>query len=135
MLHCPSCQGQLRRVHRTLAEKFWYTAMYECPQCRARRPEPRWYALYRGEYPRCPRCGTFRLTRLASRDKIDSMQKGPLNFLQFLRGAELYHCRYCRVQFYDARKPLAPEAREKAAAQTTAIGAPVATVAPGSDQA
>jgi len=94
--------------------------MYECRLCRTREPEPRWYALYLGDNPRCPRCGTYRVTRLATRDKIDKMQKGPMNLLQFLWGADLHHCRYCRVQFYDVRKPVAGEMKE---------AAPVATVA------
>jgi len=96
--------------------------MYECRQCHTRKPEPRWYALYLGDYPRCPRCGTYRLTRLSSRDKIDKMLKGPINFMQYLWGADLYHCRYCRVQFYDIRKPVAPEIKEK----TTLVATPVA---------
>jgi hypothetical protein len=96
--------------------------MYECRQCHTRKPEPRWYALYLGDYPRCPRCGTYRLTRLATRDKIDPMYKGLLNFLQKTFRADLYHCRYCRVQFYDMRRPVAPEAKDRPAV------APVATV-------
>jgi hypothetical protein len=99
--------------------------MYECRQCHTRKPEPRWYALYLGDYPRCPRCGTYRLTRLASRDKIDPMHKGPLNIAQKICGADLYHCRYCRVQFYDVRKPVAPEVKENATLDASA--APIAT--------
>ena len=72
--------------------------------------------MYMGDFPRCPHCGTYRVTRLAARDKIDPMEKGPINFLQFVCGADLYHCRYCRVQFYDVRKPVTPETRGKTAA-------------------
>jgi DNA-directed RNA polymerase subunit RPC12/RpoP len=97
-----------------------YVAMYECGTCHTRKPDPRWYALYLGDYPRCPRCGTYRLTRLATRDKIDQMQKGLVNWAQFLWGADLYHCRYCRVQFYDVRKPVAPEVRATAGAVSVA---------------
>jgi hypothetical protein len=122
VLHCPTCKGRLRRVHRTFSERLLYMGMYECRQCHTRKPEPRWYALYLGDYPRCPRCGTYRLTRLATRDKIDPMYKGLLNFLQKTFRADLYHCRYCRVQFYDMRRPVAPEAKDRPAA------APVATV-------
>jgi hypothetical protein len=82
----------------------------------------------KGDYPRCPRCGTFRLTRLATRDKIDPMQKGFVNFALKLVGSELYHCRYCRLQFYDTRKPIAPEGGEKADAV-----APIATAVQGSE--
>jgi hypothetical protein len=111
----------LRRVHRTFSEKLLYAAMYECGLCHNRKPDPRWYALYLGDYPRCRRCGTFRLTRLTTPDKIDRMQKGPLNYLQYLWGADLYHCRYCRVQFYDVRKPIAPEVRAKPAAAPVVV--------------
>jgi len=110
-------------VHRTFGEKFLYVAMYECRQCHKRKPEPRWYSLYLGDYPRCPRCGTYRLTRLATRDKIDKMLKGPVNFVQFLLRADLYHCRYCRVQFYDVRKPVAPEVRSNTAAASAGAAA------------
>jgi len=119
VLHCPNCKGRLQRVHRTFGEKFLYVGMYECRQCRTRKPEPRWYALYTGDYPRCPRCGTYRLTRLAKRDKIDRMHNGLLNLLQKIARADLYHCRYCRVQFYDVRRPVAPEVKEKAATVAT----------------
>jgi hypothetical protein len=113
----------LRRVHRTFSEKLVYAAMYECGKCHTRKPEPRWYALYLGDFPRCPRCGTYRLTRLATRDRIDKMLKGPINFAQFLWGADLYHCRYCRVQFYDVRKPVAPGAGGKAASAIPPVAA------------
>jgi len=73
-----------------------------------------------GEYPRCPRCGTYRLTRLATRDKIDQMYNSPASFVQRMCGADLYHCRYCRVQFYDMRKLAAPEAKESAATGSVA---------------
>jgi DNA-directed RNA polymerase subunit RPC12/RpoP len=124
VLHCSACHGKLRRVHRTFDEKLLYAAMYECGKCHTRKPEPRWYALYLGDYPRCPRCGTYRLTRLATPDKIDRMHSGLVNFVQYAWGAELYHCRYCRVQFYDVRKPVAPEIREK-----TGVPAPVTVAA------
>lgn len=91
-------------------------ATYECQQCHTRKPEPRWYALYLGDYPRCPRCGTYRLSRLITRDKIDPMERGLLNFAQRLWRGDLYHCRYCRVQFYDVRKPVAPEIKERSTA-------------------
>ena len=111
----------MRRVHRTFAEKFLYVAMYECGQCHTRKPEPRWYALYLGDYPRCPICGTYRLTRLATPDRIDPMYKGALNLAQRIFGADLYHCRYCRIQFYDVRDPIAPEVKDTASS-AAAVG-------------
>jgi DNA-directed RNA polymerase subunit RPC12/RpoP len=109
MVSCPTCGGKLWRVHRTLGERLLYMAVYECRKCRAREPEPRWYALYLGDYPRCPRCGTFRVTRLAARDRIDPMYRNPLSRAQGYFGAALYHCKFCRIQFYDMREPAARE--------------------------
>lgn len=117
MLNCPACGGRLWRVHRSLGEKFLYMAVYECEKCHTRKPEPRWYALYLGDYPRCPRCGTFRVTRLATRDRIDPMYRSLFSMAQRLFGADLYHCRYCRIQFYDMRGPVAPEERARPAAE------------------
>jgi DNA-directed RNA polymerase subunit RPC12/RpoP len=111
VFHCPNCRGRLRRVHRAFFERFVYQAVYECQQCQSRLPKPRWYMLYVGDYPRCPHCGTYRLTRLASRDRIDPMYKGAASLLQRVLGGELYHCRYCRIQFYDTRSPVAPEVK------------------------
>lgn len=89
-------------------------AVYECEQCKTRKPEPRWYALYLGDYPRCPRCGTYRLSRLVTRDRIDAMYRSIFSFAQGLFGARLYHCRYCRIQFYDMRSQVSPEAKQRA---------------------
>ncbi len=115
MLKCATCRENLRRVHRTFSERLLYIAVYECRQCLTRKPEPRWYALYMGDYPRCPRCGTYRLTRLSTPDRIDAMYKSVLSVMQHIFHGNLYHCRYCRIQFYDMRSPLAPEAKQKVA--------------------
>ena len=58
---------------------------------------------YRGPLARCPQCGTFRLRALAARDHIDRMLKTPMSLLHKMTGGRLYHCRYCRLQFYDRR--------------------------------
>lgn len=91
-------------------------AVFECEKCHERKPEPRWFALYLGDHPRCPRCRTFRVTHLASRDRIDPLYRNPFSLAQRLFGAGLYHCRYCRLQFYDLRGPAAPEERTPPAA-------------------
>jgi hypothetical protein len=57
-----------------------------------------------GEHARCPKCGTYRVTKLRAPDKIDPMVVGPLNVLERLSGGKLYHCCFCRVQFFDRRK-------------------------------
>ena len=115
MQNCATCREKLRRVHRTFAERLLYVAIYECRQCKMRKPEPRWYALYLGDYPRCPRCGTFRLRRMVTRDRIDPVYRSFFSFAQGVFGGALYHCRYCRVQFYDMRGTLSPEAKERVA--------------------
>ena len=102
-----------------MGEKFLYVAVYECGQCRSRLTDPHWYALYLGDYPRCPHCATYRLTRLFERDRVDAMQTGVLNLAQKILGGRLYHCRYCRLQFYDVRAPVAPLEKDKAAAVET----------------
>ena len=35
-LFCPSCEGELRRVHRRLFERLRWSAMLECRKCRRR---------------------------------------------------------------------------------------------------
>ena len=98
----------MRRVHRTFFERFSYMAIYECRDCDAEKLYPRRYTYHFGPHCRCPHCGTFRVTRLKSPDKIDRRHTGFLNFLEKQLGGRLHHCRYCRIQFYD-RRALASE--------------------------
>jgi hypothetical protein len=42
--------------------------------------------------------------KLKSRDRIDPLETGFLNFIEHLLGGGLYHCKFCRLQFYDRRK-------------------------------
>ena len=67
---------------------------------------PHRYQFHLGPECRCPRCGTYRVTKLRERDKIDRMSDGFLNLLERMWGGRLYHCCFCRVQFFD-RRPLA----------------------------
>jgi hypothetical protein len=85
-------------------ERFSYLAIFECEECENEELVPRQYTFHLGENARCPRCGTLRVTRLRARDKIDPMISGMLNRLKRLAGGTLYHCCFCRVQFYDRRK-------------------------------
>ena len=110
MPHCQNCGGRLRRIHRTFTQKFSCLAVYECRQCRVVRPVPRQYTYYSGPHPRCPKCGTLRLRCLSEPDRIDAFHGGLVSALLKLARAHLYHCRYCRLQFYDWRSPVAPEA-------------------------
>jgi DNA-directed RNA polymerase subunit RPC12/RpoP len=91
-------------VHRTFFERFSYLAIYECRDCENEEFVPRAYTYHMGEHARCPKCGTHRVTKLRAPDKIDPMMTGPLNIAERMAGGMLYHCCFCRVQFFDRRK-------------------------------
>ena len=115
----------MRRVHRTLLERFAYLAIYQCRTCEREQHMPRPHRLHFGPHARCPRCGTIRVTRLGERDAVDRMQGGLWNLLERLFHGNLYHCRFCRVQFYDRRPQVSqaaepPSQPEPVAGNTTA---------------
>ncbi len=94
------CGGKLGRVHRTLQEKVYFMAVYQCKKCGTRATHPRGWMWYFARRNRCPRCGTERLKTLSQPDHIDRMSWNL--FRPFARlGPTLFHCRYCRIQFYD----------------------------------
>jgi len=111
----------LRRVHRTLLERFAYMAIYQCRSCEREQHVPRPYRLHFGPHARCPKCGTFRVTRLGEPDGVDRMQRGFLNLIERSLHGNLYHCRFCRVQFYD-RRPLASQTSEPPSQQEAVAG-------------
>jgi DNA-directed RNA polymerase subunit RPC12/RpoP len=94
----------MRRVHRTLLERVNYLAIYACKQCHTEDNLPRAHELHRGKAARCPKCGTYRLSRLKEPDAIDPMHTGLWNTLEKMAGGKLFHCRYCRLQFWDRRR-------------------------------
>jgi hypothetical protein len=103
-MKCVQCGQRLRRVHRTFVERFSYMAVYECRTCKREEFAPRRFRYHFGPSCRCPLCGTYRVVRLKQPDKIDRMHGGFLNFLERLAGkGRLFHCRWCRLQFYDRR--------------------------------
>jgi len=104
MPHCRTCGGRLRRIHRSFVERFFYMGVFECPQCKDIKRVARRFTYHLGEEARCPLCGTFRLRVLAEKDHIDRMLKNPVNVWQRWMGGKIFHCRYCRVQFYDRRR-------------------------------
>ena len=114
MRKCGQCGGKLRRVHRTFLERFNYLAIYECKHCEREVLIPRTHTYHFGNVCRCPKCGTFRIVKLKVQDKIDPMQGGVLNWLERIAGGNLYHCCFCRIQFFD-RRPLDPNASRVAA--------------------
>jgi ssDNA-binding Zn-finger/Zn-ribbon topoisomerase 1 len=114
MRKCKQCNGKLKRVHRTFLEHFRYLTIYECPKCETEEFVPRLYTYHFGENARCPRCGSFRPTKLRERDKIDQMQWGFSNLVERWAGGRLYHCCFCRLQFYDRRSLAERPKAEKA---------------------
>ena len=105
MVKCGQCGGELRRVHRTFFEHLNYMAVYECPKCRRREFASRRFRYHLGPACRCPLCGTYTVVRLKERDRIDRIHSGFLIWLKRLAGgSRLYHCRWCRIQFFDRRK-------------------------------
>ena len=98
----------MRRIHRTPLERFAYLAIFQCCLCEREQHLPRPYRLHFGPHARCPKCGTFRLTRLGEPDVVDRVQGGLWNLFERLFHGNLYHCRFCRLQF-----PRPPAARAR----------------------
>jgi DNA-directed RNA polymerase subunit RPC12/RpoP len=111
MRKCSRCGGRLRRVHRTLLERLGYMAIYQCQACKQEQVVLRRWRYHFGLGPRCPICGSYRITKLRARDRIDPMRTGFLNLLERLGHGKLFHCRFCRVQFYDRREMQAVDSR------------------------
>src|ERR1051325_5743201 len=105
MRKCTHCGGRLSRVHRRFWERFGYMAIFQCRDCAEEEYVPRPYKYHFGSQCRCPKCGTFRLTKLEKPDKIDKMPTGALNWIERRLGGALYSCCFCRLQFYDRRRP------------------------------
>ena len=126
-MKCGQCGGKLRRVHRTFLERFSYMAIYECKECEREEFAPRRYRYHLGPEARCPICGSYRIAKLKHPDRIDKMHRGFLNWLEKQAGHKtLFHCRWCRLQFYD-RRPLRPP--EVASQQQSPVEAPKAVPA------
>lgn len=109
MQGCRKCGGELKRVRRSYLQRLGCAAIFACPDCQYHETVPR-FSYRLGDVCRCPRCGTTRLSRLRERDYIDKMDWGLWNLAARLCGGKLYHCWFCRLQFYD-RRPL-PEIKE-----------------------
>jgi DNA-directed RNA polymerase subunit RPC12/RpoP len=78
-------------------------AIYQCQRCKEQQVVLRRWRYHLGIGARCPLCGSRRIKKLKALDKIDHMRGGFLNLLERLAGGKLYHCRFCRIQFYDRR--------------------------------
>jgi transcription elongation factor Elf1 len=119
---CTQCGGHLHRIHRTFTERFSYLAIYECRDCKDISSIPRHYRYHLGQFPRCPRCGTLRIVKLKERDHIDRFETGLLNLLERICRGGLYHCKFCRLQFYDRRKKLAEKPQTPVAEKPESVG-------------
>jgi hypothetical protein len=87
-----------------LWEKPVYSIVFECTKCEVRIGAKRKIFDYFGGNVKCPGCGTEKLERKRKRDKIDRLIKTPISVFQSLIGGNLYHCGFCRIQFYDVRR-------------------------------
>ena len=126
-MKCRQCGGKLRRVHRTFWERFSYMAIYACKDCDQEEYAPRRYRYHLGPDARCPICGSYRIAKLKHPDRIDKKHTGFLNWLEKQAGHKtLFHCRWCRLQFYD-RRPLRPP--DASGAQNGSAEAPKAVPA------
>ena len=67
---------------------------------------------------RCPSCGSERLQLRTERDHIDRLYQTPSDMVRRLFAADmqLYHCRVCRLQFYDAAQAAQPPVQTTAEA-------------------
>jgi hypothetical protein len=129
VMKCGQCGARLRRVHRTFLERFSYMAIYECQKCEREEYVPRRFRYHLGPACRCPVCGSYRVSKLKTADRIDRFHGGFLNLLERIAShGQLIHCRWCRLQFYD-RRPLQTELSTSTTPSSEAA-APVAPAGP-----
>jgi hypothetical protein len=77
--------------------------VFKCRSCETRVGAKRNFFDYFGGHAKCPGCGTEDLKKRNKPDKIDKLIKHPVSVLQSVTGGYLYHCAFCRIQFYDLR--------------------------------
>ena len=79
---------------------------------------------------RCPSCGSERLQLRTERDRIDRLYQTPSDMVRrlFVADMQLYHCRVCRLQFYDIGQAVQPAVQSTAEAprMEIAMAEPVA---------
>jgi hypothetical protein len=69
----------------------------------------------------------MKVSRRIAPDKIDPVIKSFSSVLQGLLGGRLYHCNYCRIQFYDLRHTSKVSAAPADGAPTDAAPEPTIT--------
>lgn len=102
-LSCRECGASLRRSKRSTFDRLRYLEAYRCPGCGARYHVTMWSRLKLARWAKCPKCRYQGIKAKRRIDPIDSMRGGILNFVHKIMGGQLYHCWYCRLQFYDLR--------------------------------
>jgi len=112
-MQCQKCGAVMSRSHRRGIERLIFAQAFRCSSCNARKGLSFIDAGF-GESVSCPRCGNGVPDRRSKPDKVDSMRHSPINLIHWMLGGRLYHCVFCRLQFYDIRalKSSAPNANE-----------------------
>ena len=106
MVVCAKCERRMVRQHRKWYQRLGYKQIFQCLECNDKALVPREFISKPSAYVRCPLCHTLKVSRRISRDKIDGMIRTFSSIVQCLLGGRLYHCLYCRIQFYDLRHSL-----------------------------
>ena len=103
IISCRECGASLRRAKRRSSERFWHLEAYRCQGCSARYYVTLGSRLKLARWAKSPRC-RFQGVRARRRvDNIDRKRGGIFNLLHRMLGGQLYHCWFCRLQFYDLR--------------------------------
>jgi DNA-directed RNA polymerase subunit RPC12/RpoP len=102
-LECRDCGATLRRAKRRFLDRFRYVESYRCPGCGTRYHITVVARLQMARFAKCPKCRYQDITPMKRIDKIDKMRGGVFNLIHRMFGGKLYHCWFCRLQFYDFR--------------------------------
>jgi uncharacterized Zn finger protein len=120
MPECPKCSENLSRTHRKFWEKPIYSIVFRCHNCNHRVGARHDFFKQFSRTTLCPRCGNLDVEKRRTKDRIDKLIHTPFSTLNRLLGGNLYHCVFCRLQYYDvrSRRTKAKEAQKPVAPQT-----------------
>jgi hypothetical protein len=93
----------MTRSHRRGPEKLIFSHTFRCKECGYRLKETYLHTGFSAKYACCPRCSNPAPDQRSRPDKVDSMLHSPIRFAHWLFRGNLYHCVFCRLQFYDIR--------------------------------
>jgi hypothetical protein len=102
-LTCRECGANLHRSRRRFIDRLRYLEAYRCHGCGARYHVTVFSRLRLARFAKCPKCRHQDIKVQKRIDKIDRMRGGLFNLIHRLLGGQLYHCWFCRLQFYDLR--------------------------------